>query len=417
MSGTHERWRSCDDCGAQVPVHDLIRPWCDVCGWNISEISEGPRGLLDRKMDVLGEIHGEWLLKRISQATEAELRPRTSLSTLIAYALSAVIVGLTLLIGLAGLYLLISGWPHAFFIIGGIILLVVAWFLRPRLGSLPKDCLDRGEFPKLFEMTDAIAAKLAIEPVERIRITPEFNASMAEVGLSRTPILTIGLLLWVSLTSTERVSLVAHELAHRANHDPARGAVVACGVATLDRWCYLLDPTDQVPQSFFEIIVHFMMGLLGGVTGALRTLLASLLYLDSQRAEYLADHLEAKIAGQQAAVKSLHKLGLGSNLRAVVDRVYYGGDTDGRSLIHAFGAFVKSVPERELERIRRTNEKERSRVDSSHPPTGSRIKFIESRAYGPAVFVLDDAHSRAIDAELEPLFERHSMKIMGWFFD
>lgn len=407
-------WRNCGACGAKMPVNDLVRTWCDACGWNVSEASEEPQSLLDRRINALGQIYGDWLLKRVSRATEAELRPRISMPTLFAMALSTVIFGITLLTGLAGLYLLISGWPH---IVGGVILLVVAWFLRPRMGSLPKDCIARSEFPNLFRMIDGIAAALSIKPIERVRISPEFNASMAEVGLSRTPVLTIGLLLWGSLTNAERVALIGHELAHRANHDPARGTVIACGLSTLDRWLYLLDPTDQVPQSFFEIIIHFIMGVLGSAVGALRMLLASLLYLDSQRAEYLADHLGAKIGGSVAALELLGKLGLGSNLRAVVDRVYYGGDNEGRSVMDVFRTFVNTVPEREMERIRRADEKEKSRVDSSHPPTASRIRFIESRTYGPPAFALDDAYAQAIDAELRPLYERYSMKVMGWYFD
>jgi Zn-dependent protease with chaperone function len=400
-----------------MPVHDLVRTWCDVCGWNISETAQVPRSLLDRKIDALGQIHGEWLLKRVSDATETELRPRFSAPTLFAYALSAGILALTVIIGLVGLYILISGWPSIVFSIGGILLLVVAWFLRPRLGSLPKDCLARSEFPNLFRMIDGIAAKLSITPIKQVRIAPEFNAFMAQIGLARTPVLTIGLPLWVSLAGNERVALIGHELAHRANHDPARGTVIGWGVSTLDRWSYLLDPTGQAPQTIFEIIIHLMMAVLGSAVGALRMLLVNLLYLDSQRAEYLADHLAAKVAGADATVKLLRKLGLDSNLRAVAERVYYNGDNEGRSVINAFRRFVDTVPEREMERIRRVDEKERSRVDLSHPPTASRIKFVESRAYGPPGLILDDALSQAIDAELAPLFERFSMKIMGWYFD
>jgi Zn-dependent protease with chaperone function len=415
--GALEEWCNCGSCGARMPVYDLVRSWCDACGWNVSEASERPRSLLDRKIDALGQVHGDWLLKRVSESTDAELRPRFSGPTLIAFALSAVIFGLTLLMGLAGLYLIISGWPNIPFIMGGVILLVVAWFLRPRLGTLPDDCLARSEYPNLFAMTDSIAVQLGVERIERVRISPEFNASMTQIGLARTPVLTIGLLLWVSLTGQERVALIGHELAHRVNHDPARATIIYWGISTLDRWRYLLDPTDQVPQSFFEIIIHFMMGVLGKIVGGLRMLLASLLYLDSQRAEFLADHLAAKVAGREASVSLLRKLGLGNNLKAVAERVYYGGDNLGRSVIGAFRAFVEGVPEREMERIRRADEKEKSRVDATHPPTVSRIKFIESRIYGPAAFVLNDAQSQAIDTELAPSFERYSMKIMGWYFD
>ena len=51
--------------------------------------------------------------------------------------------------------------------------------------------------------------------------------------------------------------------------------------------------------------------------------------------------------------------------------------------------------------IRRADEKENSRIDSSHPPTASRIKFIKSRHYELPVAILSDSLSRAIDQELQ----------------
>jgi Zn-dependent protease with chaperone function len=414
--GALQEWRDCEACGAKLPVHDLVRTWCDACGWNLSE-SRPQRNLIDQKIDALGELHGAWLLNHVIAAPENKLRPRLRASTVAAFAISLLIMAVNLLLGLAGLYLVVSGWPNVAFILGGIVLLATAWFLRPQLGSVPQDCLSRSEFPNLFSMVDGIAAQLSIKPIEHVRVDHHFNASMGQVGLARTPILTIGLPLWVSLTGQERVALIGHELAHRANHDPARGTVVGWGLAALDRWIYLMDPTDQSAPTLADVVTHLLMRFLGGVIGGLRQLLASLLFLDSQRAEYLADHLAAKIAGPVATLKLLSKTGLGRNLEAVAVRAYYRGDADGRSVIDAFRNFAGAVPEREMERIKRADEQENSRIDLAHPPTASRIRFIKSRHFELPLVILSDSLSRAIDEELQPFHERFSMKLMDLFVE
>jgi hypothetical protein len=75
------------------------------------------------------------------------------------------------------------------------------------------------------------------------------------------------------------------------------------------------------------------------------------------------------------------------------------------------------MPAREMERITLANEKENARIDASHPPTAMRIRFIAGRNLVAPGLILHDAQSAAIDAELRPLSERLSMKIMDRFFD
>jgi Zn-dependent protease with chaperone function len=223
--------------------------------------------------------------------------------------------------------------------------------------------------------------------------------------------------LWTSLIGQERVTLIGHELAHRANQDPARTMIVGNGLLGLDRWTYLLTPPQRSTEGVAELAVHGLMFVLSKMTRGVRMVLATLLFIESQRAEYLADHLAAKVAGSAAGISLLHKIGLGCNLKAVVERVYYGGDSDGRSIIEAFRAFASSVPTREMERIRRANEKEDARIDSSHPPTAMRIRFIAARNVDSPAVTLDDAHSAAIDAELRQLSERLSMTLMDKYFE
>jgi Zn-dependent protease with chaperone function len=416
MNRAADDWRDCEACGTKVPVQDLVRTWCDACGWNLSDPSPR-RNRIDRTIDALGALHGARILNQVIASPERKLRPGLRVSTAVAFALSLAIMAANLLLAVGGLYLVIVGWPNLMFVAGGIILMLMGWFLRPRLGTVPADCLARSAFPNLFSMVDGIAGQLEIGPIEHVRVDDQFNASMAQVGLARTPVLTIGLPLWASLTGQERVALVAHELAHGVNRDPARSTVIGWGLTALDRWMYLLDPASENPHSLPEILIHVVMRRLRRAASASRSLLTQLLYLDSQRAEYLSDHLAAKVAGPVATTKLLGKLGLGGNLEAGAERAYHIGDTDGRTVIDAFRAFVETVPEREMERVRRADVMDNVRTDTSHPPTASRITFIKSRRFELPMVILSDALSRAIDEELHPFRERFSMNLMDHFIE
>jgi len=135
--GAPEDWRICDDCGARVPVFDLVRTWCDACGWNMSE-PRPKRNFIDRKIDALGKLHGAWLLNQLATASEADLKPRITPATIVAFAISFTLFTANLLVGLAGLYAIVWGWPNIVLVGGGLILLVTWWFLRPYLGSVRK---------------------------------------------------------------------------------------------------------------------------------------------------------------------------------------------------------------------------------------------------------------------------------------
>jgi heat shock protein HtpX len=263
-------------------------------------------------------------------------------------------------------------------------------------------------------MVDGIAGQLSVRPVEHVRVDHRYRASLTRAGPARTPVLTIGLPLWACLAGQERVALIAHELAHRVNRDPARGAVIGWSVAALDHWVDRLDPSERPARSLAETATGLARRVMSAAARQVRGHLARLLYLDSQRAEYLADHLTAKVAGPVATTKLLGKLGLARTLRAVAGQVHSGGDT-GQSLIDAFRAFVEAMPEGEMERLRQADEAEKARTDPSHPPTASRLTFIRSRHFELPLVILSDALSRAIDEELQPLRERLSIKLVERF--
>ncbi len=333
------------------------------------------RDSIDRETDALDDLHGVKLLANAIKASEDELGRRFTAARLAAYSVSFLIIGMGPLVLWAGLTLIIRGWPHVVFVAAGLMLAGAAWLLRPRVGSVPTDCVQRNEFPNLFTMIDGIAGQLEIKPIHHVRIAPHFNTSMTEAGIARTPILTIGLSRWASLDAQERVALIGHELAHLANRDPARNPIVRCALATLDWWLSLLHPTQDETKALANIPTRLLLRPFGLIIRELRHSLARLLFIDSQRAEYLADHLTAKIAGPVAMVKLLEKIGRGVKPRAAAAHAHFAGDVD-------------------------------SRTNAAHPPTASRIRFIKSRQFLLPIVILSESLSQLIDRELEPFRER-----------
>jgi hypothetical protein len=132
------------------------------------------------------------------------------------------------------------------------------------------------------------------------------------------------------------------------------------------------------------------------------TQLAHLSWHESQRAEYLADALAARIAGTEAAISALKKLRYGVSF-TTVQRLALN-DAAGDLFVELRRRVERSVqaaasqPEEAPET--------RYRLDRTHPPTDYRVKFLRSRACEPGRLRLSPAECEALEAELAALSPR-----------
>ena len=300
----------------------------------------------------------------------------------------------------SGVALLVLGFPNPFLLLAGALLVCLAILIRPRLGKLPDEgVLDRDDAPRLFGLVDEIAAALATPAVDTIVIDHRFNASWSVTGLRRR-VLTLGLPLFGVLAPQERVGLIAHELAHARNGDAARGRFVGSAVGALAELADLITPTGAEGG----IVETLAAGIAWLASLPLRALLfaeAHLLLRNSQRAEFLADALAARIAGADAVVGLQERLLLASTFYGVVKGAMR--DPGAAGLLAKAARALDDVPERERERRARVARLEGARLDSTHPPTAHRIDLLERRGSRDAAVTLDEAGSRTIDVELDPL--------------
>ena len=392
---------SCPTCGTAIPVNEAYLTWCHECGWNLEAPDPSPP---KTRLDALYAKAGVRLDARLVErlARTGQLSPRLTPSRIAAYAIAAGVhlVSLAVLatLVLATLYAIHHLWAFA------VVLLLagVGFVLRPRPERpRSKGLVPRNDATTLYAVCDEVASALKTAPIDVLVIDERFNAEWAILGWRRRRTLTLGLPLLALLPPQPRVALIAHELAHARNGDSTRGFFVGSALNALADWCVMLGPQeDGIVTTGAEPFVNGVLWLVSRPIWWLLLLELHLLQRDSQRAEYLADLLAAEVAGADAVVELHERLLLETTFLGVVRQTLHGS---AEELLAEARATVDAVPERERERRRRAARLETARLQSSHPPTGSRIDLVQRRGNEHPALVLSEERSAAIDAELRPI--------------
>jgi Zn-dependent protease with chaperone function len=412
----------CPRCGADVPVNRGFVTWCE-CGWNLTQgkRTEERQTRFDRLYAAAGRRLGDRLADEL--LTAESLEPTQTPARIAAYAIALAVHALTLALAVGGVALAVLSFPNIAAILGAVVMVGLAWLMRPRLGKPPEEGLvERRDAPQLYALADRVASALEVDPVDFIFVDEEFNASWLVAGARRQRVLTLGLPLLAMLDPEERLALVAHELAHDRNGDATRGLVVGSAVRALGELYAVLAPEDfggareWSELAFFERLVNLLHWLASRPVLALLWVEFHLLIRDSQRAEYLADALAASVAGSAAAVKLQEKLLLESTFRSVVQRAAHDR-SDGGDLFAALAHAVASIPDREQERRRRVARLEDARLGDTHPPTAKRIELVEGRNVAKARLVASVEEAAAVDAELASLRGPMQRKLVDHYRD
>jgi Zn-dependent protease with chaperone function len=210
-----------------------------------------------------------------------------------------------------------------------------------------------------------------------------------------------------------RSALIAHELAHARNGDSTRGFFVGSALNALAEWYVMLGPQEEgILATGLEWLVNGFLWLVSRPIWWLLLLELHLLLRDAQRAEYLADLLAADVAGAPAVVELHERLLLESAFFGVVQHASHESPEE---LLNRARATLDAVPERERERRRRAARLETVSLQSTHPPTGSRIDLVERRGNPEARVVVSDERSAAIDAELRSREKSVEQKLVDNF--
>jgi Zn-dependent protease with chaperone function len=409
--------QECPQCGAQIPVYRDYVTWCDKCEWNIQPLSveEKPPNVFESLYASIGKRLSKRLFDELARTKSLE--PTLTVSKVLAFVIAALVHAFTLLLAVLGILLLATQWPNIMGLAWGALFLGIAWALRPSLGKLDDivEYLPRDQYPALYGLVDEVARALGSPSVDIIIADEDFKAAFGQVGWRRRRVLFLGLPLFSILDAQERVSVLGHEIAHGLNGDPTRGFFTGNAVSSLIRWYYMLHP-DRIwdPDSGLSILTMPGNLLLLGLSNIVRLwiyVLANLIWRDSQRAEYLADALGAEAAGTAAALSAMDKLHLGSSVYMTIHRVAL--NWRGQDMFAELRREAAEVPPRELERIRRVEQKENSRLDVTHPPTAFRIGLLKARPVREPRVVVSESRLEELERELAPVRKKIQEQLLG----
>ena len=389
-----------------MPSHEGYTPWCPDCEWNLFPVSPEPKSLYERVYLKLGERQGEALFESIK--SQAATRPRLSPATLLALVLSAFIHCLTPISAGLGVFLLWQYSPNLIAILLGIVFIVMAWLVRPRLNRRPANLVTRdlNRLPAMFGLADSISDGLGAPRIDGFVIDAAFNASIWHYGLRRKVVITIGLPLFHLLERNEKMALLAHEIGHRVNGDISRGLMVGTAIDALILWHevlyadYIWEP-DSGLEGLFAAPFNVAMRLVSIIPWTAAFLLVHLLWRDSQKAEYYADAIAAKVAGRDPLLGLLRKLLFANCFRLSVQRTALnGGD-----LFAEQQSETEKLPQSERDRLLHL-EMTNLRLDATHPPLSHLMMMLNAYATDGPQAVLSEADDARISSELADWRER-----------
>ena len=387
---------NCPSCGTELPVLEGHITWCHACGWNIKPPEPtGGDGPLDRIGARLGRRYGRRLAEEVARAPTLE--PRLTVSKAFAYVIAGAVHALTIALVAGGVVLILVADGNVPPIVAGVVAIALGIAARPRFPKAPPGvALQRDEAPTLYAVADDIAAALQTASCDAVVVTADFNASW-------TPV----------------VALIAHEHAHARNGDATRGLVVGTAVNGLETLYWIFDPRAGESHlsygdlGIFDWITSGLMWLLSRPLRWLLQLETLLLLRDKQRAEYLADVLEAGVAGTDASMALHEKLLLASAFEAALHRRVHHRVGAGQDVFDEALSAFRDVPERERERRRRVARLQDTRLVDTHPPTAKRMEVLLARSRAEPRVVLDAGRYTALMDELSPLRE----SIEKWLVD
>ena len=334
-----------------------------------------------------------------TQRDPSEDRPAPG-ATILAAVLAVPVHAVSFLLVCAGAYALIATWFHPGATLIAFFCFLLALELRPRLGRVPGDVLSRDRFPDLYALADQISNGLGVRPIDGLELSPWFEASTHRAGVRRKAYVTLGVPLITILEPQERVCVMAHEVAHLAEHDPRRAAILGTALDTLETWGFFLRAfpsygvalspdiaTQDALQSAFWGIVRFIPAL---VVRSYHRLLLRLVLRQSREAEYRADQRAAELGGSRWSASALRKSGLGEEFQRAAMGAALEGDPS--SFFDSFRTRVASLvmsdalPETDAS----------TSIESTHPPTALRIARLERTQRDPRIS-LSASRSKLID--------------------
>jgi Zn-dependent protease with chaperone function len=406
----------CPNCRSELPDTRPFPSWCPQCSWQLEptySMIEWTGGPLARRADRVRSRFARKQFEAMLALPTASLGKRWSFGKAAGFAIAALVNLFPAALFLFGLWVIIAHWPAAWAMFWGALVLVIASILGYRRRPQLIDTLDRSEAPNLFALVDTVADAIGAKRARWLMVTPEFGAAYADVGrFRRQPIVIIGLALWSVLSPQERVAVLSHEFAHGTNRDSLNHGFLGRAVGRL---ATLAGATGVGLSDVWEIVLIPILIPVSMMFRGLAYLMFYLMSHRSQESEFLADFRGSTIAGTDASIGALRKLGLGHYMYPVVEPIAFRLPGHDGNFFPAFRRLTEQLPPLEHDRQQRITDAETFEKSGDHPPRWARIQFLEHHRVPPG-FTPDPALMAAVDAELAKKEGRLTRSLVAAFF-
>ncbi|MEW1590056.1 M48 family metallopeptidase [Micromonospora vinacea] len=390
-------------------------PWCPGCEWNLDAYDPARR-----QREFGWSWIDRWTYRMAFRATRRQFaqlvgRPlgtdgSGAARTLTAAASVLLVAGVFALAVVGGWLIVAFPFPNLA-VVPGVALVGLAIALRPRFGRLDPELevLTRDQAPELFGLIEEVATAVGAPLPDVVGVDGAINAYAGTVGLRRRKVLCLGLPLWGSLTASEQVALLGHELGHFVNGDPRRGLLTQPAFTMLGSAADLFRPVRTtvgggLVEMLGDALGRAFQWVMSRMLFVAYLLLISVALRDSQRAEYLADELAARVAGSTAATDLLDAFVGAESIALAVRRETQAGH--GPDRWRSALAAARATGADRLPLLRQLSIRDEASLFAAHPPTGLRRQMLAGRPWQDPSVVLSEARMERIDAELGKEYDR-----------
>ncbi|SNT64148.1 Zn-dependent protease with chaperone function [Asanoa hainanensis] len=400
----------CPTCNIPLAVAEDEPPWCSHCEWNLDTLApiEGATWFWRsiRTRDHRAGFRSDRLL------ASGAARGRPWVYALLV-ALSVALVAVPVTAFLAGLWLLIAG-PVAL----GLLLLLVAYAVRPRLGRVKKVLkghyrVDADRAPALYGLIDRVATAVDAPRPDIVAIQPAWwNAGTTVAGLRQRRILMLGIPLLASLDRGEFVALLGHELGHFANRDSRRFLLTLPARVTFGHIARALRPSRvsgaERDLLGLQLIVfelwRLISGLLSWLSFAVHAAIQAAGSREDRHAEQRADLLAVKAAGRAST------LGLFDAMAAFP--LFHGAISGVARKGYAMAEWRARIAQNRARNdegrtavLRQLTIRTEASLFASHPSTGRRHQYVSTLPNSYATVTVTDTEWTTIVREVAPYAE------------
>ncbi|AGL18280.1 M48 family metallopeptidase [Actinoplanes sp. N902-109] len=406
---------SCPQCQDTLVSVGDADPWCGACEWNLDSFPHARGGWFARRMVRLDRRAGFRADRKLAGRDEEAVGRRLTVRHLALVAVSAVLVLIVLALAVTGGWLVVTGGilPP---IVLGLLMIALAWVLRPRLGRRSRVAeggweVDPGSAPAVWALVTRIADATGAPRPDVIVIDTDWNAATAVIGLRRTRVLWLGVPLLLTLDEQEQVALIGHELGHLANEDSLRRLLEQPARTVFGRLGRLVAPAPENavdmglagPVALGWTILQVLGGLASFVLFSAHLGMHLLGAAEQRRAEIRADLMSARAAGSRAALRAIDVLAMLPRL----DDLLFPNVLEGEAAVrwHKVLTDRRGTLTGDAAVLRQFSIRADASLFADHPAPGRRHQWLSARPYLDPAVVVTPAEGERLRAEIAPYAE------------